>query len=48
MLRREQGWAFSEGYNDVWRLEIDLQGQRRFFFFSSKNEAREAYRKVHQ
>ena len=46
MLRREQGWAFSEGYNDVWRLEIDLHGQRRYFV-SSKHEAREAYRKVY-
>ena len=36
MLRREQGWAFSEGYNDVWRLEIDLQGQRRCFFLLPK------------
>ena len=45
MLRREQGWAFNEGYNDVWRLEIDQQGQRRYFV-SPKYEARVAYRKV--
>ena len=47
MMRREQGWAFNEVYNDVWRLQIDQQGQRRYFV-SPKYEARVAYRKVHQ